>query len=173
MSSSNGFPDNISLDMALKQEYVVQRRRKQAYSEFVRGREALRMRELIDDFEDFSFMQQAYTRRTTAYSMRMTEQLQKETHHRNEAYALKQMHQEEVYNRQQQEEAIQITAALRSARENMQQNAVAAGNFHSPLAIGYLNKNVDGFSEVTRNRILLHEQGLRERALVSAHAERM
>jgi len=173
MSSSNNFPDNISLDMALQQEYVVQRRRKQAYSEFVRGREALIMRELIDDFEDFSFMEQADMRRTNAYSMRMTEQLQKETDRLNEAYALKKMHQEDVYNRQQQEEAIHITAALRSAREDMQQNSIAAGSFHSPLATGYLNKNVNGFSEVTRNRILLHEQGLKERALVSAHAERM
>jgi len=168
MSSSNSFPDNISLEMALQQEYVVQRRRKQAYSEFVRSREALRMRELIDDFEDFAFMQQADMRKSTANSMRMTEQMQMETYLRSDARALKQMHEEEVYNRQQQEEAIQRTAALRSSRENMQQNAVAAGNFNSPL-----NTNVDGFSKVTRNRILLHEQGLRERALVSAHAERM
>ena len=165
MSSSNSFPDNISLEMALQQEYVVQRRRTQAYSEFVRGREALRMRELIDDFEDFSFMQQADMRKSTANSMRMTEQMQMETYLRSDARALKQMHEEEVYNRQQQEEAIQRTAALRSS---MQQNAVAAGNFNSPL-----NTNVDGFSKVTRNRILLHEQGLQERALVSAHAERM
>jgi len=40
-------------------------------------------------------------------------------------------------------------------------------------APGYLNTNVAGFSDATRNRIFLHERGLRERALVSAHAERM
>ena len=173
MSSSNSFPDNISLHMALEQEQVVERRRKQAYSEFVRGREALRMREFIDDFEDFSFMQQADMRRTTAYSMRMKEQQEMEAQRSIDARALKEMHKEEVYKIQQQEEAIQIRAALRSARENMQQNAVAAGNFPSPLAIGYLDTNVDRFSEFTRNRILLQEQGLRERALASAHAERM
>ena len=169
MSSSNSLQDDISLRMAL----VMQRRRAQAHAEFVRGREALNMHGLIDDFEDFSFMQQADMRRIRAKGMRTRELQQMETRRHNKAYAQEQMHKEEVYHRQQQQEAIQRTAALRSGRENMQQNAAAAGNFPSSLAKGINNENDEGFSNVTRNRVLLHEQKLREHALVSAHAERM
>jgi len=173
MQSSTIIEDEFPLRAALEQEIVVQRRRAQAPAESVRGREALKMRELIDDFEDLSFMRQADMRRIRNESMHRQESWQMQAHRRKEEYELLKMHKEETYHRQQQTEAIQRTAALRSARENMQQNAVAAGRFHYPLAAGYLNTNVAGFSDVTRNRILLHEQGLRERALVSAHAERM
>ena len=106
------------------------------FSDVVRGREALNMHGLIDDFEDFSFMQQADMRRIRAKSMRTRKLQQMGTRRHNEAYAQEQTHKEEVYHRQQQQEAIQRTAALRSARENMQQNAAAAGNFPSSLATG-------------------------------------
>ena len=164
MSSAHSFPDDILLHATLERERAVQRHRERARSEMLHGREVMRMRELIDDFEDFSFTQQADLRRTNAYGMRMAEQRRIEAIAHSERFALKQKHEEEMYNRQQQEEENQIKAALKSAREDMQQNAVAAASF---------NHNVHGFSQATRNRILLHEQGLRERALVSAHAEKM
>jgi len=176
MSSGNSFPDDILLHATLERERAVQRLRERARSEMLHGREVMRMRELIDDFEDFSFTQQADLRRTNAYGMRMAEQRRIEAIAHSERFALKQKHEEEMYNRQQQEEENQIKAALKSAREDMQQNAVAAARENmqqNAMAAVSFNHNVHGFSQATRNRILLHEQGLRERALVSAHAEKM
>jgi hypothetical protein len=150
-------------------ESVMQRRRKQALAEFARGREALNMRGLIDDFEDSSFMEQADMRRIRAESVRRKGLEQMETLKFNEAYARKNKLKDEEYHRQQEQEAIEMIAALRSARKNIE----TAGEVPSPLAPGYLNTNVARFSDVTGNRVLLHEQKLRERALLSAHIEKM
>jgi len=173
MSSNTILHNDVLLQRAREQEIVLQRRRAQAHAEFLYGIEALDMREIINDIEDLSFMHEADMRRISAQGMRTREREEVETRRNAEAYALQQMHQKEDYHRQQQEEAIQITTALRSARENMQQNAAAAGKFPSPLAAGYLQTNVERFSDRTRHALVLHEQGLRERAMVSAHAERM
>jgi len=131
------------------------------------------MRELIDDFEDFSFMQQRDMRRNRAHSMRMNELHDTISLRQMEAHRLNAIRKTEEYHMQQEQEGVERIAALRFAREHMQQNAVRASDFPPPLATGYLRTNVEGFGDETQRAVLLHEQLLRERALVSAHAERI
>jgi hypothetical protein len=174
MSSSNHMTgDDLSQRVSEHEIELLQRHRARAHAEFVRGREALNMRELIDDFEDFSFMQQRDMRRNQAHSMRMNELHDTISLRQMEAHTLNAIRKTEEYHMQQEQEGVERIAALRFAREHMQQNAVRASNFPSPLATGYLCTNVEGFSDNTQRAVLLHEQLLRERALVSAHAERI
>ena len=155
----------------LHPDIILHRRQAQAYKDFVRGREAFDMRELIQEFEDASFVQGADMRRNGVEEMRMQEILTAQMH--QEACAREQQHVEEMYHTQQKQEALEKITDSRFSRENMQHRAGAAGIFPSAFAASHLNTNTGGFSETAGHATLLHQGSLWERALVLAHAKRV